>query len=458
MDVNQLPEILEKQRAFFRTGKTLSEAFRREQLQKFRTSLAKFEDEMIAALASDLRKPAFEGYLSEVWFTIEELKYAEKKLHRWMKPKKVKTPLLMQPGSSRIVCEPKGVVLIIGPWNYPLQLVLSPLIAAIAAGNCAILKPSEFAPATSRVVTRFIAETFPPEFVACFTGGVEVSTKLLENRFDHIFFTGGIGIGKVVMTAAAKYLTPVTLELGGKSPCIVDNEINLSVTAKRIVWGKFFNAGQTCVAPDYLLVNEAVKAPLLKEMAVQVKAMFGENPSQSKDYARIVNERHFHRLKGLLASGNVAIGGDSKADQLYIAPTVLEGVTESAPVMKEEIFGPILPVLTYQNFDEALKFVKDREKPLALYLFSSDSAKQDRVVRELSFGGGCLNDTLVHLQNPGLPFGGVGESGMGAYHGEIGFQELSHRKSVFKKPFYLDNAVRYPPYGNRLAWFRKWLG
>lgn len=457
MKPQEISGLLAEQRAFFAKGTTLDVGYRQAQLNKLHGALIAMEKPILDALASDLRKPPFEGFLSEVYFTVEEAKYARKRLSKWARPRRVGTPPILWPARSELRYDPKGIVLILGPWNYPFQLMISPLVAAIAAGNCAILKPSEFAPATSQVIAKLIEDTFAREYVACVEGATEMATALLAEKFDHIFFTGGAAVGRIVMTAAAKHLTPVTLELGGKSPCIVDSDVNLKVAAKRIAWGKFFNAGQTCVAPDYLLVPEGHQGEIVAALRDSILEMFGENPAQSRDYGRIVNERHFHRLKNLLSAGRPVFGGDSRANELYIAPTVIEGMSDNDEVMREEIFGPILPIRTYRTREEALEFIKARSKPLALYVFSNDKAFQEKVLSEVSFGGGCVNDTIVHLQNPKLPFGGVGDSGMGAYHGEIGFQEMSHRKGVVRKPFFLDMKFRYPPYGERLNLLRKLL-
>jgi aldehyde dehydrogenase (NAD+) len=438
------------QRKFFETGKTLDLDWREEQLKKLHSIIKEKEGAILAALKTDLNKSSFEGYLSEVMFVLDELNFTLKHFREWAKPKKVATPILYFIASSRIYSDPLGVVLVMGPWNYPFQLLLAPVVAAMAAGNCAILKPSELAPATSWVLAELFKEAFDPAYVTVAEGGIEVSTALLEEKFDHIFFTGGTAVGKVVMAAAARHLTPVTLELGGKSPCIVDVDTPIEMTARRITWGKFFNAGQTCVAPDYVLVPRQLKPKLVEQIQKSVGEFFGSDPALSPDYARIINERHFQRLESYLQDGKIVIGGQRQAETLHLAPTVLDQVGLNRPVMQEEIFGPILPIIEYQTLDEAIQFVKAKSKPLALYFFSTDSAKQERVLKELSFGGGCLNDTIIHLANPHLPFGGVGESGMGAYHGKYGFRTFSHRKSVTKRSFLFDVSLRYPPYLGKL--------
>jgi aldehyde dehydrogenase (NAD+) len=438
--------ISQKPREFFASGATRALEFRKQQLRKMGAGIVAHEASVLAALKSDLGKSTTEAYLSEVGFLYDEIRFAIKHLDRWSRPRKVPTPWLQWPARSEIHYEPVGTVLVIGPWNYPFQLVLAPLIGAIAAGNTAVLKPSELAPRTSTVVAEIIRATFDEGYVTCVEGGVDVSTSLLAERFDHIFYTGGAAVGRVVMTAAAKYLTPVTLELGGKSPCIVDATADLEVTARRVVWGKFFNAGQTCVAPDYLLVAPSVKRPLVDAMKAEIGRFFGPDPKASPDYGRIINDRHFTRLTSLLRDGKILMGGENDAAERYLAPTFLEDPAPGARVMEDEIFGPILPILEYENAADAIRQVNSRSKPLALYLFSRDRAFQERVLSEVPFGGGCVNDTLIHLSNPHLPFGGVGESGMGNYHGEFGFQTFSHRKSLIRRSFLFDLKLRYPPY------------
>jgi len=450
-------DVVQRQRRFFETGATRPLAFRMEQLQRLRQAVLDRRDRITAAITADLGRPYFEAYAFEVG-AIKEIDYVLKHLAKWAKPKRVSVPLEQKPGKAQIVPEPLGVVLIIGPWNYPVQLVLGPLVAAIAAGNCAVLKPSELAPASSQVVAELVKETFDPDFVTVAEGGAEVSQSLLEERFDHIFFTGGTAIGKVVMAAAAKHLTPVTLELGGKSPCIVDADVDLSVATRRILWGKFINAGQTCVAPDYLLVDRRVKGALLEQMQTTLKQAYGEDPSQSPDLGRIVSDRHFQRLTALLHSGTTLTGGDTDPSQRYIAPTILDNVSSDAPVMQEEIFGPILPVLEYERLEEAIAFINRRPKPLALYVFSRRKAIQQQVIQQTSSGGVCVNDTIMHIGISDLPFGGVGDSGIGSYHGKAGFDTFSHAKSVFTKPFWLDLDWRYPPYANKMGMLKRIVG
>lgn len=439
-----IPALLKQQREFFRTGQTRSLEFRQEQLAKLKRYILEFQDEVLAAVKADLNRSTFEGYFEIA--ALSEIKYAQKHLKEWMQPKKVKTSIEQFPGSAFIQPEPLGVALVIAPWNYPFQLTMSPLVGAIAAGNCAIVKPSELAVNTSKVIAKIIRTAFDPEYIAVVEGDATTSQALLAEKFDHIFFTGGTEIGRIVMAAAAKHLTPVTLELGGKSPCIVDAEVNLEVAAKRIVWGKFINAGQICIAPDYLLVDRRIKTELLALIKQNIQAFYGENPIASPDFCRIISDRHFQRLAGFLDNGNVVIGAQTDAAQRYIAPTVLDNVTWDDPVMQDEIFGPILPVLTYDNLDEAIAQVIDRPKPLALYFFSNNAKHQDQVVAQTSSGGLCINDTVMQISLTELPFGGVGDSGIGAYHGKASFDLFSHYKSVLKKGLWFDLAWRYAPY------------
>lgn len=445
------------QRAFFATGKTKEYKFRVAQLNKLLGLIQEHDQLILDAVHADLRKPAIEAYGSEVLGAFSEIKYVLKHLQAWMKPQKVGTPINLFPSSSYIYTEPLGVVLIIAPWNYPFALTIQPLIGAIAAGNCTILKPSEHAPHTSSAIAKIINNNFDPNFITAIEGGIETNQALLAEQFDHIFFTGGTAIGKIVMEAAAKHLTPVTLELGGKSPCIVDETCNLDITAKRIIWGKFYNAGQTCVAPDYLLVQKNIKPVLIEKLVAQVKTFFGENPQQSPDFGRIVNDRQFDRLVSLLNESPVLIGGNSDKCDRYIAPTLIDQVSPNSKIMAEEIFGPILPILEYDQLSDAIAFVNTQPKPLALYFFSSNKQNQERILQETSYGGGCFNDLIMHLGNPELPFGGVGHSGMGSYHGKASFDTFSHRKSVLKNSFRFDLKWRYPPYTMTLDTLKKFI-
>jgi aldehyde dehydrogenase (NAD+) len=448
-----IQEIISRQRQFFASGKTKEVKFRCEQLQKLKAAIKKNTQAILDALHADLHKPEFEGYF-ELAVT-QDIDYALKHLKSWMKPKKVKTPLIQFPASAYIYPEPLGMVLIIAPWNYPFSLMISPLIGAIAAGNCSILKPSEIASHTSKVLASLIEATFEPEYIAVVEGGVETTQQLLQEKFDHIFFTGGTRIGKIIMEAAAKHLTPVTLELGGKSPCIVDRNLNLIEAAKRITWGKFINAGQICVAPDYLLVDKTIKADLLAEIKKCIHNFYGEQPEASPDYPRIINQKQFDRLVGLLSDGEIIIGGDTKESDRYIAPTVIDQVALNAPIMQEEIFGPILPVIQYENLEEAIAIINSRPKPLALYIFSRNKELQQRILQATSSGGVCINDTVMHIGINELPFGGVGDSGIGSYHGFASFDTFSHHKSVLRKSFLLELNWRYAPYQEKVEQFKK---
>lgn len=419
---------------------------RSERLLKLREVLLKNQSKINQALKADLGKSTFEAWAGEIGFILEELSHLVKELPSLAAPQKVSTPMTMQPGKSAIYKEPYGVVLILAPWNYPIQLAISPLIGAIAAGNRVVVKPSELAPESSRLIEEIVTDVFSADEVIVVQGGVQETSDLLKEKFDYVFFTGSTHVGKIVMKAAAEHLTPVTLELGGKSPCLVDDTASIAQTARRIAWGKWMNAGQTCVAPDYVLVPENKKAELVEELKASIRQFYGSTPSQSPDYGRIINERHFDRLVNLMNNINIAVGGEHDRAARYIAPTVMTDVSPEHNIMQEEIFGPLLPILTYKSLDEAIRFIKQRPKPLAFYFFSTNSAAQERVLEQIPFGGGCINDTIMHLANGELPFGGVGESGMGAYHGSLSFETFSHHKSVFKQTTLVDVPLRYPPY------------
>lgn len=449
-------EIIQQQRQFFSTDKTKDIEFRLTQLKNLKQAVLNHAEEIISAIKADLNKPIFESYLTEIG-VVKEIDYAIKNLKKWSKPKKVATPLDQLPGTAFIYPEPLGVVLIIAPWNYPFQLTISPLIGAIAAGNCAIVKPSEISQNTSRIIAKILQKTFDPEYIAVVEGGVETSQELLQQKFDHIFFTGGTAIGKIVMEAAAKNLTPVTLELGGKSPCIIDSDINIEYTARRIVWGKFINAGQTCIAPDYLLVNQKIKQPLLDSIKNCIQEFYGDDPEKSPDFGRIINQKQFNRLVKLLNNGDIIAGGKTNPDTCYIAPTLIDRVSLDAPIMQEEIFGPILPVIEYDQLEEAISIVNNQPKPLALYFFSKNQAYQQQVLQKTSSGGVCINDTIMHIGVTELPFGGVGNSGIGSYHGKASFDTFSHQKSVLKKSFLVDLKVRYAPYLGKLDLIKKMM-
>ncbi|MEG4500243.1 aldehyde dehydrogenase [Microcoleus sp. F10-C6] len=451
--VGSVSDIIQQQRQFFATGKTKDVDFRIEQLKKLKSAIELNQSRIVDAVKADLGRPEFEAYLEIA--SIAEVNYALKNLKSWVKPRKVPASIDQFPASARIYPEPLGVALIIGPWNYPFQLMISPLVGAIAAGNCAFLKPSEIASHTSEVIADMISKTFDPVYVAAVEGGVEISQQLLAEKFDHIFFTGGTKIGRIVMEAAAKNLTPVTLELGGKSPCIVDSDIQVEYTAKRIAWGKFLNAGQTCIAPDYLLVDRKVKPDLMAAIKTTIQEFYGDDPQKSPDYSRIINQRQLERLSAFIKDGEIVVGGQVKPEDRYIAPTVLDKVYWDSPVMQDEIFGPILPVLEYDNFGEAIAQINARPKPLALYLFSKNKEKQQRVLQETSSGGVCINDTVMQVGVTDLPFGGVGDSGIGTYHGKASFDTFSHYKSVLQKSFLLDLKWRYAPYKGKLDLIKK---
>jgi aldehyde dehydrogenase (NAD+) len=436
-------------RATFAGGKTRPLAWRREQLQAMRKMLTEREPELLEALAADLGKPRLEAWATDIGFVISEIDHTLKHLRRWTRPTRVRTPLVTKPARARLVPEPLGVVLVIAPWNYPVQLALAPMVGAIAAGNAVVLKPSEIAPHTSGALAHFLPEYLDPDAIAVVEGAIAETKALLAERFDHIFYTGNGRVGRVVMEAASHHLTPVTLELGGKSPAIVDGSANLDVAARRIAWGKFLNAGQTCIAPDYVLVARDKEDQLVELIRRAIFDFYGNDPKTSPDYARIVSDNQFKRLSGLLGSGTVAVGGEQDKGTRYIAPTVLRDIAPDAPAMQEEIFGPLLPVIPVDNADEAIAFVNAKDKPLALYVFAGDRAVADRVVESTSSGGVCVNATLYHVTVPGLPFGGVGESGVGAYHGKASFDVFSHAKPVLKKSTRPDPDLAYPPYTDK---------
>ena len=443
MDIQAL---VTAQRAYFKTGATLPLSARRGALQRLRAAMKAHETDITAALKADLNKSPAESYMCEVGLTLSELTFVERRLARWMKDRPHLTPLAQFPARSFTVSEPYGVVLIMSPWNYPFLLTMEPLIGAIAAGNCCVVKPSAYSPASSAVIREIVAECFPPEYAAVVEGGREENQALLDQKFDYIFFTGGAAVGREVMAKAAVHLTPVTLELGGKSPCIVDKTARLELAAKRLVFGKLLNCGQTCVAPDYLLIDRQVKDRFLALVKKWITAMYGQNALDNQGYVRMINQKHFDRVTGLIDPAKVVFGGKSDRSTLKIQPTVLDNVYPEDPVMLEEIFGPVLPVLAFEDVQEALDFVNARPRPLALYLFSRDKKVQQLFLRRASFGGGCINDTIIHLATSRMGFGGVGASGMGSYHGRDSFDTFSHGKSVVKKSSLIDLPVRYAPY------------
>lgn len=449
--MTDITSILEKQREYFNSGVTNSISFRKKQLKALQESIKKYNSEITQALHEDLNKAPFEAYVTEISIVLEEISFTLKHLSSWAKPKKVKTPIAHFPSKSMKYFDPYGVTLIMAPWNYPFQLTLAPLVGSICGGNCTFLKPSNYSPATSAIITKIITETFPEEYVAVIEGGREANTSLLQQKFDYIFFTGGVTVGKLVMEAASNYLTPISLELGGKSPCIVDETANISLAAKRIMWGKYVNAGQTCVAPDYVLVHETVKEQLITEMKKWLVTFFGNDPVHNPDFPKIITEKHFQRLSALIdnsnaTNGKIVVGGNTNPETRHIAPTILDSPTPDSPVMADEIFGPILPILSVKNLDEVISFVRNRPKPLALYYFTTNKQNEERIINTLSYGGGCINDVLVHLATSYMPFGGVGNSGMGSYHGKQSFITFTHEKSVLKKANWLDINLRYAPY------------
>ena len=444
-----ISQVVATARTAFDSGKTRPLAWRKAQLVAMIKMLEENADEFSAALKQDLGRGTEEAWLYDIGFSITEIELIIKNLKKWTEPRKVSTPLVSMPGSSHRIPQPLGVVLVIAPWNYPIQLLMIPVAGAIAAGNAVVMKPSEVSSATSAVLGKLVPQYFDKDAIAIVEGAVPETTQLLAEKFDHIFYTGNGTVGRVVMRAAAENLTPVTLELGGKSPTIVDKSANLAVAGRRIAWAKYVNAGQTCVAPDYVLAHADVADKLVEEIRKSVKDFYGADPQQSGDFARISSPRHFSRLKAMLTSGKIAIGGESDERQRYIAPTVLVDVTASDSVMQEEIFGPILPVLTVQSIDEAISFVNARSHPLALYVFAEDQKVNDKVVASTTSGGVTVNGTIFHMTGPFLPFGGVGESGMGAYHGRAGVDTFQHLKPVLKRSTRVDAPLAYPPYTKR---------
>ncbi|MDC7126005.1 MAG: aldehyde dehydrogenase [Spirochaetales bacterium] len=439
--------IVANQRDFFNSGKTRELSFRMNALRKLHKALNDNNEIINEAMKSDLNKSYFETYMTETGMVLEEISYHLKHLPRWVKAKKVGTPLAQFHSKSFVAPEPYGVTLVMSPWNYPLQLCLEPVVGSISGGNCTVIKPSAYAPATSKVVAEIIGNIFPPEYIAVIEGGRKENSALLDEVFDYIFFTGSVAVGKVVMEAASKNLTPVTLELGGKSPVIVDETANIKVAAKRVAFGKILNAGQTCVAPDYLLIHENVKDKFLEEFKKAVEGFFPGG--DMSDYPKIISEKHFNRVKGLIEGESIFMGGKTDSSSSFIEPTVLSPVSPDAPVMQEEIFGPVLPVITYKKIDEAIAFIRNRPRPLALYLFTEDKEIEKEFLDKCSFGGGCINDTIIHLATSNMGFGGVGASGMGSYHGKLSFDTFTHYRSIVRKSTWLDLPMRYHPYIKR---------
>ena len=457
MTDQSIQDRLEGMQRYSKSGAASSYAFRRESLQKLRTAVLKYEQEIYAALHNDLKKSPEETWVTEIGFLLSEIKAIEKGLKRWMRPQRVSTNLLNLPSRSYIYKEPLGVVLIIGPWNYPLQLLLAPLAGAIAAGNCAVLKPSEFAPATAAVMKRLIEETFPPEYILYVEGdGAEVVPSLMKDfRFDHLFYTGSTTVGRAVYELAAKTLTPVTLELGGKSPCVVESDANIKVAAKRIAMPKFSNAGQMCVAPDYVLVHRSVKDKLVEALKEAIHSFFSGDAAASYNYGKIINGKNFDRLLSYLEGSTILHGGKYDAATHYIEPTLLENIPLEKAVMGEEIFGPILPIISFDTFEEAKAIIDRNPNPLAFYVFTQSGEREDRWLKEVPFGGGCVNNASWHLTNHHLPFGGRGASGTGAYHGKASFDTFTHRKAVMKTPTWFDPSIKYPPFKGKLSLFKR---
>ncbi len=445
----EVEEIVRKQRAFFQTGATLPVAFRIAMLKKLYNAVRSREKEITEALYDDLGKSSFESYMCEVGMALAEIRYLIKNVKKFSKARRVKTPLSQFSAKSYEKSVPYGNVLIMSPWNYPFLLTIDPIADAIAAGNCAVVKPSAYSPATSALISDLIGECFPPEYVAVVLGGREENAKLLEQKFDFVFFTGSQAVGKEVLRHTAERLTPAVLELGGKSPCIVDETAKIPLAAKRIVFGKFLNCGQTCVEPDYILCHKDVKELLLKEIIFQIEQQFGKKPLENPHYGKIISAKHFARICELIDEEKVAYGGGRYALNDKIEPTVMDGVTWEDKVMQEEIFGPVLPVLTFERYEEIFELLQDKQKPLALYFFTEDESRKKEVVEKISFGGGCINDTIIHLATSEMGFGGVGESGMGAYHGKAGFDAFSHKKSIVDKATWLDMTIRYQPYNEK---------
>ena len=448
---------LENLGTFFNSGNTQSYAFRKEQLNRLKSSILKHEQDLYDALYTDLKKSPEEVWVTETGMVISELNTAIKKLSKWMKPKRVSTNLLNLPSRSRILSEPLGVVLIIAPWNYPFQLLINPLIGAIAAGNCVVLKPSEFAPATDAVMKKIIEETFPKEYILYVQGdGAAVIPEMMNNfTFDHVFYTGSTAVGKIIYKMAADKLTPVTLELGGKSPCVVESDANIKVAARRIAMTKFSNAGQMCVAPDYVLVHESVKEKFIDSMKESIENFFSSTPEESYNYGKIINAKQFDRLNNYLQQGKVAHGGRTDKEKLFIEPTLLTDVSMNADVMKDEIFGPILPIFSFNEKEEALKIIQQHPNPLSFYVYTSNSTKESDWLKAVPAGGSCVNNSSWHLTNHNLPFGGRGFSGIGNYHGHFSFDTFSHKKAVMKTPTWFDPNIKYPPFKGKLNLFKK---
>lgn len=446
MDSSKIKNVVNQQRKFFQTGATLPVKFRIEALKKLKANILANEKEIAAAITADLGKSETEAFMCEIGLVITEISYMLKHVRKFAKDKTVSTPLSNFPAHSFVKSSPYGNVLIMSPWNYPFLLTLDPLVDAISAGNTVVVKPSAYSPATSAAIEKVLQETFAPEYVAVVTGGRAENACLLEQKFDYIFFTGSQAVGKEVLRHAAEFLTPCTLELGGKSPCIIDSSAKIKLAATRLVWGKYLNCGQTCVAPDYVLCHSSVKDQFIKAMAAEIKAQFGQDPLANKDYGKIINQKHFERVRGLINKDKVAVGGRVNAETQQIEPTVMDNVTWEDAVMGEEIFGPVLPVLTFDSYDQIYQTLNDKAKPLAFYLFTENRKLMKEFTSRFNFGGGCINDCIIHLATNNLGFGGCGESGMGAYHGKVGFDTFSTKKSIVNRKTFMDVPLRKQPY------------
>lgn len=457
METSEMQNKLQSMRQYFDSQATKDISFRKKSLMSLYKAIVLHEKEIMEALYADLHKSHFESFSTEIALVLKEIKYHIGHLKSWQKTEKKLMPFLFFPSTSKVIKEPYGLVLIIAPWNYPFQLLFSPLVGAISAGNSVVLKTSPNAPATAKIMDKIIKTCFSEEYIAIYHGNREVNQELLSQNFDYIFYTGSPTVGKVVMKAAAEHLTPLTLELGGKSPCIVDKDANISIAAHRIMWGKTINAGQTCIAPDYLFVHKDIKNELITEMKQAVKAMYGDNPQLSPDYPRIVSQSAMKRLLSYLEKGNIVFGGKVDLEDKYIEPTVIDNLAEDAKILSEEIFGPIFPILEFENIDDVISYINKREKPLALYYFTRNRKKINKILSQTSSGGVCINDTIIHVANHRLPFGGVGNSGMGAYHGKYSFDMFTHKKAMVKSSFFIDIPIKYPPYKGKLEKFKRFL-
>jgi len=448
-------EILENQKKFFESGKSRDINFIQRKLKQLKNSILKNEEVIYSALYKDLKKSKFEAYISEIGILLSEIDLVIKNIHKWSKPKKIRSSMLNFPSNDFIISEPYGCTLVIAPWNYPFQLAVSPIVSAIASGNTVVLKPSEITNYTGKIIKKLLSDIFEENHLKVILGGIPETTQLLNLRWDYIFFTGSVEVGKIIAKAASKHLTPCTLELGGKNPCIVDSTANLKLSAKRLVWGKFLNAGQTCIAPDFILAHESIKSKLIDLLITEIKNAYGMNPEISKSYPRIVNSNNFERLKAILKGEIVLYGGKTNSDDNYFAPTLIDSPNVNSKLMQKEIFGPILPILSFKNLNDIDKIIKTLEKPLALYIFSTNKNFYNSVIKKYSFGGGAINDTMIQFGNSRLPFGGVGESGIGAYHGKYSYETFTHKKSISIKSNWLDIPIRYAPYDGKLNLLKK---